>query len=208
MFYCYKEITAIRRHSTGEVLWKAPKENKLVCSRYAEDGKNSIKHYYASFERGDLNGQELVCYIDSCGLYEIATFPSGKYHVGKYNILGFWVKEIFAIFPCEDMESVKLYEEIDPKDHQEWFLGKLDGETPESIREYYPDAHYVVTRSSVSFDYPWKREGKRTYSWVVPLEKRDVDKGRRIEWGGDTILYPTRRAALNALYGGEKKRNK
>lgn len=163
-----------------------------------------MKHY-AGAERGEYDGEELICCVDSCGEYQFITAPCGKYHVGKYNTLGLWIKEVFAIFPCEDVESVYIHEPINPKDHQEWFLDKLNGETPESIREYFPDAHYVVTRSYASDDYPWKREEKRTYSWVVPLEKRDADKGRRIEWGGDTILYPTRRAALNALYGGEKK---
>lgn len=201
MLHCYKKIAAIRRHSTGELVWVAPKENKLVCSHYIEDGKSSIIHYYAAFQRGDLDGQELVCCVDSCGLYEVITFPSGKYQVGKYNKLGFWVKEIFAIFPCEDMESIFIYEEINPKNHQEWFLEQLKDETPETIKEYYPNAHYVVTRSYSSDTYPWKRFGKRSYGWVVPLEARNTDKGRRIEWNGDTTLYSTRKEALNALYG-------
>ena len=204
MLYCYKRISALRRHSTGELVWVAPKENKLECSPYVEDGKNSVKHYYAAFERGELTGQELVCYIDSCGQYGVSLFPCGKYHVGKYNILGLWIKEIFAIFPCEDMESLSIFEEINPKNHQEWFLEQLNGENPDIIREYYPNAHYVVTRSYSSDTYPWKRFGKRSYAWVVPLEARNTDKGRRIEWNGDTTLYPTRKEALNALYGEKK----
>ena len=205
MFYCYKRYIGVRRHSTGEMLWVAPKENELICSRFPEKEVVIAYHYYAGAERGKYDGEELICSVDCCGQYGTNTYPRGEYHVGVYNVP--CLKEIFAIFPCEDVEKVYIYEPINPKakDYQEWFLGKLDGETPESIREYFPDAHYVVTRSSQSSDYPWKREGRRTYSWVVPLEKRDADKGRRIEWGGDTILYPTRRAALNALYGGEKK---
>lgn len=209
MFYCYKRFVGVRHHSTGELLWVAPKENAMICSRFAEKEITTWLHFYAEVERGGYSEDELICCVDYCGRYDVRICPRGEYHVGEYNVPG--LKEVFAIIPtCEDMESVYVYEEINPKakDYQEWFLGKLDGETPESIREYYPDAHYVVTRSYQSSDYPWKREGRRTYSWVVPLEKRDIDKGRRIEWGGDTILYPTRRAALNALYGGEKKRNK
>ena len=79
-------------------------------------------------------------------------------------------------------------------------LKLLRKESPEIIRKYYPNAHYIVTRSSKPSSYPWKRFGRRTYCWVVPLEDRDKDRGRRLEWGGDTVLFKNRKEALNNLY--------
>ena len=98
MFYCYKRYIGVRRHSTGEMLWVAPKENELICSRFPEKEVVIAYHYYAGAERGKYDGEELICSVDCCGQYGTNTYPRGEYHVGVYNVP--CLKEIFAIvFP-------------------------------------------------------------------------------------------------------------
>jgi hypothetical protein len=61
----------------------------------------------------------------------------------------------------------------------------------------------VVTRSFMPPQgTPWKRFGSRTYCWVVPMAEAFEHKGRRIEWGGDTTPFNSRKEALAFLYKG------
>ena len=59
----------------------------------------------------------------------------------------------------------------------------------------------VVTRSyKPEQGIPWKQVGRRSYLWCVPAYDADKDAGRRIEWGGDTTMFASRREALNSMY--------
>lgn len=125
---------------------------------------------------------------------------SKEHSVGDSVSLGCYTVAVANIPPTEKV--LTHYQEEAIKDHQETVLAALDKEDPEFIRKYFPGACYVVTRSYQPEDNtPWKRYGRRSYSWLVSLENRDAGKGRRIEWGGDTVLYATRKDALKALYG-------
>lgn len=198
LLYCYKEKIGLRRHSNKEILW-VPESYKLKTSRYPEQDIEVWWHYYASAERGDdkAKQEDVIVYEDSFGHY-IGTCTKGKYKAGDDIGLS---RTALVVLPYDDVESIYIREEINPKDYQEWFLDKLNGESPILIREYYPEACYLVTRSYQPSDkIPWKRVGRRSYIWLVSLEERDANKGRRIEWGGDTILFANRRAALKHLY--------
>ena len=62
----------------------------------------------------------------------------------------------------------------------------------------------VVTRSQRPTHCPWKRIGARSYLWLVPSEEVDDLRGRRIEWGGDTHFFRTRKEGLQFMYGEKK----
>lgn len=109
--------------------------------------------------------------------------------------------ELLFTCPCQEGLVVRVERTEVPFDGSEEDLYALKGEDPDIIRKVLPNAVYVVTRSYRPEDKrPWKRTGRRTYLWLVALEDRELDKGRRIEWGGSTRLFPTRKAALEYLY--------
>lgn len=59
----------------------------------------------------------------------------------------------------------------------------------------------VVTRSyKPEQGIPWKQVGRRSYLWCVPAYDADKDAGRRIEWGGDTTMFASKREALKFMY--------
>ena len=79
----------------------------------------------------------------------------------------------------------------------------LEGREPDVIRKYLPQAVYLVTRSDMppkGTKYPWKQVRRKTYLWVVPLEDNEKYKGNRGNVGYGR-LFPTRRKALDFLYG-------
>ena len=58
----------------------------------------------------------------------------------------------------------------------------------------------IVTRSCKPTDgTPWKRFGKRSFWWVVPMKDAYADCGRRIEWSQPPI-FDSRKAALEHMY--------
>lgn len=83
-------------------------------------------------------------------------------------------------------------------------IRKLLNLTDEEVKHHlFANKWCVVTRSDrPSKGTPWKQFGRRTFCWVVPMTAAYENTGRRIEWGGDTKVFNTRREALTELYGG------
>jgi hypothetical protein len=81
---------------------------------------------------------------------------------------------------------------------------KCIGISDEEIKSHlFKGKWAVVTRSFMPPQgTPWKRFGSRTYCWVVPMAEAFEHRGRRIEWGGDTTPFNSRKEALAFLYKG------
>ena len=107
----------------------------------------------------------------------------------------------------DDFHIVISYKEIPVTDED---FDEVCAEGDDVVLQYFPQTHLIIVRSyepsgqwvndKFHYAYPWKRVGRRSYLWVVPLKDRNVDPGRRIQWGNPDY-YKTRKEALAALYG-------
>ena len=104
------------------------------------------------------------------------------------------------------LQAVLEWKEIPFDKNNREHIRLLEGEKPEFIRQHLPNAVCVVDRSwkpdyvDGKYIYPWRRFGRRSYYWVVPLEDIDKDKGRRIS---TFRLFPDRKSALDCIYSKE-----
>ena len=79
----------------------------------------------------------------------------------------------------------------------------------ETLMELYKDCYVLVPRSYKpdEKDIPWRRYGRNSFTWCVPVKDWKKDKGRRIVDDNEIEFFTTRRDALNSLFKGcERKR--
>lgn len=108
-----------------------------------------------------------------------------------------------AMFSCQiegDMTLNTSVEKI-PFDGSDYQMMALGDEPTETVRYYMPNAVAIVTRSFKPTDCPWKQIGRRTFLWLVTLEDRNKDMGRRIP--DMPKLFSSRKEALKWLYGNK-----